>query len=170
MLRRRAQRLYRPPASGRGPAETEGRDELNTRAGYYEARAFHLRNGMPMPRALRTEAESLARVDALRREVVALLERFADTGPDELARFRFALKAPAGTDASAADLFLGIWAALGALGVVISDAGAVEFTACRGPLDSTVLVEREKEADGAPTDIRFKQASTPPGPTPGGDS
>ncbi len=89
MMRRRAGRLA---AQG---DEEHAAYELG-RAEHFEARAAAKRAGDPMPRALRTPAESLVRVDEFRRSLANLLATFADVDAKEWAAFVEALAPPDG--------------------------------------------------------------------------
>lgn len=86
MMRRRAVRFRAQGDEEHAVYETE-------RADHFDARAAVKRAGLPMPRALRTPAESLARVDQFRRTLAALVDDFADVEPDEWHAFSEALAA-----------------------------------------------------------------------------
>jgi hypothetical protein len=84
MMRRRAAKFRARGDEDHAAYEIE-------RADVFDARAAAKRAGRPMPRALRTPAESLARVDEFRRALAAVVNAFADLEADEWHAFGLAL-------------------------------------------------------------------------------
>jgi hypothetical protein len=85
--------MGRRAAKFRAQGDEEHAAYETERANHFDARATAKRAGRPMPRELRTPAESLARVDEFRRRLAALVDAFADVAPDEWNWFREALAA-----------------------------------------------------------------------------
>ncbi len=112
MMRRRAARLRA------GGNEEHAAHELE-RAELFDARAEAKRAGRPMPRRLRTPAESLARVDGFRQSLARLVDDFADLGPDEWGAFASALRSASEARATLAhrEAFAALEGLLSALGV-----------------------------------------------------
>jgi hypothetical protein len=84
LMRRRAARF-----EAQGDVEHAAYER--TRAEHFKARAVVKRAGDPMPRALRTPAESLVRIDEFRRALGGLLTAFADIDAEEWSAFVEAL-------------------------------------------------------------------------------
>lgn len=157
VLRRRAARM------GTLDAETE------TRARYFEQRAVHKRAGDPLPHALRTANEHLGYVDALRRELVDLVDVIQLIGSDEIQSFVAALERPSGAIASMLPVdvvsatFESFVEQLGALAFVLGvshDAqGTIDFASYRKvtagppapPMDATEPPPPATSAAAAPT-------------------
>jgi phosphoglycolate phosphatase-like HAD superfamily hydrolase len=121
--------------------------ELERRALFFEGRADVKRSGRPMPRHLRTEAETLAHVDAFRRRLVELLEDARDRfHPDDFAHFAECLRSaaesvpPSTAAVGVRDALASILAALSPLGVTVNAQGAFVFVPFRSPLDLVTLV------------------------------
>ena len=77
--------LFRRRAAKR--IDAEQRAALERRAAWYEGRARAKRDGLDMPRDLRTPAESLDVVDRMRQTIAELCTRFKDVTADEIASF-----------------------------------------------------------------------------------
>ena len=131
MMRRRAARLR---ADGN---EEHAAYELE-RAEQFEARAEAKRAGRPMPRRLRTPAESLARVDEFRRRLAQLTDDFGDVDAGEWAAFVAALRSRSGDPHIAQREALAfLEQILAALGVGSGDDRRV-FAPFASPLDPVV--------------------------------
>ena len=76
--------------------KSEGTDraELERRASYYEARARVKREGVLMPRELRTPGERLESVDRVRQALLRLLALIADVDGEDLEAFEAAIVDP----------------------------------------------------------------------------
>jgi len=131
--------LFRRRAAKRTDAEQ--RAALETRAAWYEGRARAKRDGLDMPRDLRTPAESLDVVDRMRQTIAELCARFKDVTADEIASFAQACDGAhsAAECAELAQLLASLPALARNLGVKFEDGGQIYLAEYRRPaLDDCV--------------------------------
>jgi hypothetical protein len=134
-----AAKLRRRKANPRLGAGEDG-EELERRAKLFEARAAAKRSGRPMPRELRTPAETLARVDELRRKLAAILdEASGELAPEDFENFADALGSEYARGGEG-DTLQRAYGALRGLGVFRDQDAVSRFAPFRSPLDGQAIV------------------------------
>ena len=126
--------LFRRRAAKR--ADTEQRAALERRAAWYEGRAHAKRDGLDMPRDLRTPAESLDVVDRMRQMIAELYTTFKDVTADEIAGFAQACDGEhsAAECAELVHLLASVPALVRNLGVRFEDGGQIYLEEYRRPV------------------------------------
>lgn len=143
--RAEAAKLRRRLLRRREDLTPEHADQLERRAARLERRAEAKETGARMPRDVRTPAETLARIDELRRELARLLDEASEElAPEDFAAFVQAV----GDDARSGPGFAldNLYAPLRQLGV-FRDHGVAQstFRPFRSPLDGVIEVPLDGE-------------------------